>query len=64
MEREEKIDRLVHMELERLTQKDLLEIAEEQLFATLRDESDEYIDYLYSRHNFEDFEQTPKPQSS
>ena len=59
MTREEKIDRLIHMELERMTQEDLLRIAEEQLFAELRDESDEHIDYLYSRHNFQDLDKTP-----
>lgn len=47
------------MKLERMTQEDLLRIAEEQLFAELRDESDEYIDYLYSRHNFQDLDKTP-----
>jgi hypothetical protein len=59
MTREEKIDRLIHMELERMKHKDLLRIAEEQLFAELRDEDDEYIDYLYDRHNFQDLEKTP-----
>ena len=59
MEREEKVARLIHMELERMTQEDLLRIAEEQLFAELRDEDDEYIDYLYSRHNFQDLDKTP-----
>jgi len=55
MEREEKIDRLIHMELERMKHEDLLRIAEEQLFAELRDESDEHIDYLYSRHDWRNY---------
>jgi len=59
MEREEKESRLVNMEIKRMTQEDLLRIAEEQLWAELRDESDEHIDYLYSRHNFQDLDKTP-----
>ena len=43
------------MEIERMTQEDLLRIAEEQLFAELRDESDEHIDYLYSRHDWRNY---------
>lgn len=54
MTREEKMDKLIQAELESMSKEDLLRIASEQLFAEYRDESDEYIDEQYARHDFTD----------
>lgn len=48
------MDKLIQAELESMSKEDLLRIASEQLFAEYRDESDEYIDEQYARHDFTD----------